>query len=159
MTVNARFATVFGIGRIPYAPGTAASLVAVLIALPVLWYGGWIAMAALTLAATGFGVWVSDGYGVETDTADPSDCVIDEFAGQWLACTLMGLAGPPEDAGAMAFRFAAAFLLFRLFDIAKPWPVDRAERLRGGLGIMADDIVAGLIAGGVVFLFADAGLI
>lgn len=158
MTIFAQFATVFGIGRVPKAPGTAASLVAVLVAVAVLSFTGWIGMMALALAATLFGVWVSDGYGLETGTTDPQDCVIDEFAGQWLALAIAALAANKGEPALSIAGYVVAFVLFRLFDIAKPWPVNKAEKLRGGLGIMADDVVAGAIAGFVVFLFADAGL-
>jgi phosphatidylglycerophosphatase A len=76
--------------------------------------------------------------------------VIDEVAGQLLACAFapLSLAG-----------FALAFLLFRLFDISKLWPISAAERLRGGLGIVVDDLVAGLIAGLIVAVFASTGFI
>jgi phosphatidylglycerophosphatase A len=159
MTLFAQFATAFGIGRVQKAPGTVASLVAIVIAIPVLWLGGWIAMLALALLTTLFGVWVADGYGIETNLTDPQDCVIDEFAGQWLTCAIGAMAAMPGDPALSWIGFVLAFLLFRLFDIAKPWLVKRAENLRGGLGIMADDVVAGVIAGAVVFLFAYSGFI
>jgi phosphatidylglycerophosphatase A len=159
MTNFAQFATAFGIGRVRQAPGTVASLVAVLIAVPVMYFTGWIGMAVIALATTAFGVWVADGYGLETGIADPQDCVIDEFAGQWIACAIMNINGPAEDLWSGVARFVLAFLLFRLFDIAKPGLVKKAENLRGGLGIMADDVLAGVIAGFVVFLAAYSGFV
>ena len=79
----------------------------------------------------------------ETGNDDPSECVIDELAGQWLACAFALLRRRlPLPA------FLLAFLLFRLFDIWKPWPIFwRQTKLPGGLGVMTDDIVAGLMAG------------
>lgn len=147
-----QFATAFGIGRLPSAPGTWASLFAVLIAVPVMWLTGWMGMAVLALVTTLFGVWASDQYAVTSGIEDPKECVIDEFAGQWITCAIAGMAAMPGSPALSWVGFVLAFLLFRLFDIAKPWPINRAEHLRGGLGIMADDVVAGAIAGFIVFL-------
>jgi phosphatidylglycerophosphatase A len=159
MNMIAQFATGFGIGRVRYAPGTAASLAAVIVAVPIMLLAGWIGMLVLALATTGFGIWVADRYGEQTGVTDPKECVIDEFAGQWLTCAVAGMAAMPGQASLSWAGFVLAFLMFRLFDIAKPWPVSRAEYLRGGLGIMADDVVAGLIGGCVVFLFAWGGFL
>jgi phosphatidylglycerophosphatase A len=150
MNDTARCATVFGLGRAPYAPGTAASFAALIVAIPVMVLLGWIAMLVLAAAAAAFGVWVSGRYALDTGVADPKECVIDEVAGQWLACAF---------APVSFWGFLFAFLLFRLFDIAKPWPVSKAETLAGGLGIVADDVVAGLMAGVVVFLFDWGGFL
>lgn len=154
-----QLATAFGLGRLPHAPGTWASLAAIVIAIPVMWLTRWQGMAVLAVLTTLLGVWVSDQYGTMVDDTDPKECVIDEFAGQWIACAIAGMASMKEDPALSAGDFLLAFLLFRLFDIAKPGLVKRAENLRGGLGIMADDVVAGAIAGFVVFLFADSGLL
>ena len=72
------------------------------------------------------------------DGHDPGEIVIDEVAGQWLACLFL----PPE-----IWLYALAFVLFRMFDIFKPWPVDHLDKHgTGGLGIMQDDMAAGLYA-------------
>jgi len=149
-----QLATAFGIGRLPKAPGTWASLAAIVIAVPVMWLTGWMGMAVLALVTTVFGVWVCDRYAEATGIDDPKECVIDEFAGQWIACTIAGMAAMPGAPALSWIGFLLAFLLFRLFDIAKPWPINRAENLRGGLGIMADDVVAGAIGGFITFLVA-----
>ena len=138
-----QFATVFGIGRLPSAPGTWASLFAVLIAVPVMWLTGWMGMAVLALVTSVFGVWVSDHYAVTSGIEDPKECVIDEFAGQWITCAIAGIAAMPGAPALSWIGFVLAFLLFRLFDIAKPWPINRAEHLRGGLGITAADVEIG----------------
>jgi phosphatidylglycerophosphatase A len=83
-----------------------------------------------------------------TGNTDPSECVIDELAGQWLACAF---------APRSLWAFVLAFLLFRLFDITKPWPIRAAERIPGGLGVMLDDMIAGLAAGLLVLLAAHMG--
>jgi phosphatidylglycerophosphatase A len=159
MTMHEQLATAFGIGRLPKAPGTAASFAAILIAIPVMWLAGFYGIAALAIIVTGAGIWISDVYGQQTGIADPQDCVIDEFAGQWIACAVMALSPTADTVGLTAVRFLVVFLLFRLFDIAKPWPVKKAEDLPGGIGIMADDVVAGLIAGFVVYLIDYSGFL
>jgi phosphatidylglycerophosphatase A len=143
-------ATLFGIGRAPVAPGTVASLVALPVAWLVMMAGGPIALVSLALVTAALGMWACDVYAKDKGAHDPSECVIDEVAGQFLACALapLSLAG-----------FALAFALFRLFDISKLWPISEAESLRGGLGIMADDLVAGLMAGLIVVVFASTGFV
>ena len=152
MNLHTGIATVFGIGRARAAPGTVASL----LALPVAWIIAagegrvWLLAAAILVAAAGG--WACELYVRETGKSDPSECVIDEVAGQWLACAFAPLSilhGLPA--------YALAFVLFRIFDIAKPWPLSAAERLPGGAGVMADDLLAGLIAGLIVAVFAHAG--
>jgi phosphatidylglycerophosphatase A len=159
MTLHEQLATGFGIGRAPHAPGTVASFAAIIIAVPVMYFFGWYGITALAIIATGVGIWISDEYGQQTGITDPKDCVIDEFAGQWIACSFAAMAPAPDGIASFAARLFVAFALFRLFDIAKPWPVSKAENLRGGLGIMADDVVAGLIAGFVVYLFDYSGFL
>ncbi len=76
--------------------------------------------------------------------------MIDEVAGQWLACA----AAPLSPLG-----FAAAFVLFRLFDITKLWPVSEGEKLRGGWGIMVDDMIAGALAAAIIAVLRWQSLI
>lgn len=141
-----RLATCFGIGYIPFAPGTAASLAA----LPLGWGFTVIHWQALAIA-TGFvtlaGIWASGAYARSLGVKDPSDCVIDEVAGQWLSLLPIALEARAHDWRS----YAMALFLFRVFDMWKPWPVSAAERLPGGFGIMADDVVAGVIAAGVLY--------
>jgi phosphatidylglycerophosphatase A len=143
-------ASVGGIGYAPVASGTVASAVAVILALPLLYVGGSIALAVGSLLAFGVGIAACDAHVRSTGRDDPSECVIDEVAGQWLAAAFAipafgGLVTQPQDA---AVTLCLSFLLFRLFDIWKPWPVSWAERsFSGGLGVMADDMIAGLLAG------------
>ncbi len=133
-------ATWFGCGLWPFGPGTAGSLGAILAAWALhRWLGyamAWhLLLAALLLLPA---VWAAGEAARQSGGGDPGFVVIDEVLGQWVAL-----------AGAGAFTFtgaAAAFVLFRLFDIFKPWPVRAAERLPGGWGIVADDAAAGLYA-------------
>jgi phosphatidylglycerophosphatase A len=143
-------ATLAGIGRVPIAPGTLASVVALPFAWLLLRFGGATAMALSLLVAIAVGTWACDAYAQISGSSDPPECVVDELAGQWLACAFA-----PLSLGG----FAVAFVLFRLFDIVKPWPVSAAERLSGGAGIMADDLVAGAIAGVIVAVASALGLV
>ncbi|HUC10208.1 MAG TPA: phosphatidylglycerophosphatase A [Stellaceae bacterium] len=127
-------ATWFGIGLIPLAPGTWGALAA----LPIGWMirGRWGApgLAAAFAAVFVGGCWAAGAVANASGVQDPGAVVVDEVAGLWLVL----LAAPPEPSA-----WALAFLLFRLFDIWKPWPVRWADlRVRGGFGIMLDDILA-----------------
>jgi len=143
-------ATLFGLGRLGFAPGTLGSLVALPIAWLVMRTGGMYALLALSAVVAVLAIWVSDAYARESGDADPSECIIDELAGQLLACALAPLS---------LLGFALAFVLFRLFDISKLWPVSAVERIGGGPGIVGDDMVAGLMAGIVVAVASTAGLV
>ncbi len=131
-------ATWFLIGRIPFAPGTWGSLAAVILAAPIAATGGWTALTAAALAVSLLGIPIADRAEKAMGRKDPGAIVIDEVAGQWIA-----LIPAAPDLG----NYILGFALFRLFDIAKPGPVGWADRrLSGGLGIMADDIIAGALA-------------
>ena len=131
----------FGCGRAPKAPGTVGSIGAVplhlllrLLPLPV--------HAAVVLGLTAGGIWSAGRVATELNESDPQSIVIDEVVGTLIA---MGLVRRRS-----ALRQLAALVVFRAIDIAKPGPVSTAERLKPvGLGIMADDLLAGLIAGAV----------
>jgi phosphatidylglycerophosphatase A len=138
-------ATVFGLGYAPKGPGTVGSLGALLIAWLVSTYAGigplWFAALAAVLAIPG--IWAADAVAKEIGRKDPQIVVVDEVVGQWLA-----LAG----ASHLNWKsWLAAFALFRLFDIWKPPPVRQLERLPTGVGIVADDAMAGLYAALVLF--------
>jgi phosphatidylglycerophosphatase A len=139
-------ATGFGSGYLRPAPGTWGSLVGLAAwALLARLCGPWplvAAPAALTLIA----VWASQRVVDETGEGDPSFIVIDEWAGIWFALLPLALIPPTFHGGIWALRLAPPFLLFRLFDIWKPGPVDAAQRLPGGWGVVLDDVVAGLMA-------------
>ena len=134
-------ATWFGVGLIRDAPGTWGSLAALPCAAGLYLLGGPWLLAGATGLVVMAGVWASGRYAAALGSGDPGAVVVDEVAGQWLALVPL-----PLD----SWWYAAAFALFRLFDIAKPWPIGWLDRsLGGGLGIMADDLVAGLAAGAV----------
>jgi len=99
--------------------------------------GTWLLLLAAIFVFV-LGIWAADKYAALLGTSDPSEVVIDEVAAMWLTL----IAAPMTPLG-----WLIAFGLFRLFDIAKPWPVSLADRtLKGGFGIMADDILAAIYA-------------
>ncbi len=127
-----------GIGFLPGAPGTYASAAACLVYFAAGEPSGpavWAVIAALVVT----GLWASSDAMETFGSRDPRACVIDEAAGMYLALVAAGAVGP--------VWILVAFVLFRAFDSAKPFPVGRLERLPGGSGIMADDLAAGLAAG------------
>ena len=126
--------TWFGVGLSPLAPGTCASLVALTIGWAIRAVTGIAGLAVAVALVFAIGCWAAAVVATAGRVQDPDMVVVDEVAGQWVAV----LAAPfdPLDWG-------LAFLLFRLFDIAKPWPVRWVDRrVKGGLGIMLDDILA-----------------
>ena len=133
-------ATGFGTGFSPVAPGTAGSLAALLPwlalrELPLPLYAAALALAFLA------GVWACAWLVKTLRVSDPSIAVWDEFTGMWIA--LLPLVSMP----AHWLWILGAFILFRIFDIAKPWPVSWADRsIHGGLGVMFDDVLAGAYA-------------
>ena len=143
MRFSTIIASVLGIGYFPVASGTVMSIVATVLAVILAQHGGGLTLVAASLIAFVIGIWACGDHVRATGRDDPSECVIYELAGQWLACA--GICFTPIYPSVAAF--ALAFLLFRLFDILKPWPISAAEKMPGGMGVMADDMLAGLAAG------------
>ncbi len=130
-------ATFFGIGFFPVAPGTAASLAVVLIYKFLLAPLPWAFVFVLLFLLGILGLVSSAFYSSELGEKDPRRIVIDEVCGQLLALIFV-----PPTWTALGLSFA----LFRFFDIVKPWPVTKSEKLRGGWGIMVDDLMAAAIS-------------
>jgi phosphatidylglycerophosphatase A len=150
--LSSQLATFFGIGRIPFASGTFASAAALLLGV-LLVPLGWQALAAVAVVAVAVGVWACDRHACALGVCDPSECVLDEVAGQWIGLIPVAFYAHPFD-----WRpYALSFFLFRLFDVAKLWPLSAAERLPGGWGVMADDVLAGLFTAGLVYAALAAG--
>jgi phosphatidylglycerophosphatase A len=123
-------------GRSPFAPGTAGTVVGVLLYLLVKGLGpAWYLAAAAAVIV--IGIWVAGRAEVLLGKKDDQSIVIDEIAGYLVAMVLV-----PSGWGSIA----AGFLLFRFFDIVKPWPLKRLQDLHGGAGVMLDDIGAGVYA-------------
>jgi phosphatidylglycerophosphatase A len=130
--------TWFGAGLLPVMPGTWGSLAALPCAWAIRISWGVTGLAIAALIAFVVGGWAAGTIAKTSDVKDPGAIVIDEVAAQWLVL----LPAPPD-----TLSYAAAFLLFRIFDIWKPWPVRLADRrVPGGLGIMLDDLLAAVYA-------------
>ncbi|MCC7185431.1 MAG: phosphatidylglycerophosphatase A [Acidobacteria bacterium] len=126
--------TVAGVGYLPIAPGTWGSAVAVILYL-VTRQWAWPAQLALLLVVTVVGIWASDVTAKALNREDPGPVVIDEVAGQLVTLFMTG---------AGLYGAIIGFFVFRIFDIIKPWPARQLEDLPGGVGIMADDLMAGV---------------
>ena len=129
--------TFFGAGNFPFAPGTFASFLVALIyyyllySLDAVWLGVVIAFVFL------IGVAAAGAHSRELERKDPKPVVIDEVCGQLIAYILVPAA---------AANVVAGFLLFRFFDVLKPYPIRKLEAFPRGWGIMADDVAAGILA-------------
>jgi phosphatidylglycerophosphatase A len=139
-------ATWFGCGYFPWGPGTVGSIAAVAIAAALHAYAGmgrWRLLSLILLLAVP-AVWASTKAARALHTEDPGQVVIDEVLGQWV--TLLGAA---------AFNWKSLLLglaMFRLFDIWKPWPVRKFEKLPDGAGIVADDLAAGVYGALILYI-------
>jgi phosphatidylglycerophosphatase A len=138
-----------GSGLFPKAPGTAGSAAALiffplLMMMPLWAYGATIVLAAVV------GNFICGYAAKKLGVHDDGRIVWDEFVGQWIALFSLPVwwqYGMPSHFGAVFFWVLLGFLLFRFFDVLKPWPISWLdEKLEGGFGIMADDIVAGVFA-------------
>lgn len=143
-------ATCFGCGYFPWGPGTVGSLAGLAIAAALHGFLGagrllLLGLAALSIAPS---IWASREAARALGDEDPKQVVIDEVLGQWV--TLLGVP-------AVSWKsLAVGFVLFRLFDIWKPWPVRQFEKLPEGVGIVADDVAAG--AYGALILYIGSAL-
>lgn len=161
MTVDARtawsrapfsmfFATCAGIGHIPGGPGTYAAIAA----LPSIWWfshnlNPWVHGGLVLLMSLLGWLWC-DRAGKALEVEDSGKIVVDEWVGVWLALVPFGPLSIPD--------LIVGLLAFRVFDIRKPWPVGWADKnVKGGLGVMLDDVLAGLMAMIVVLLFRSFG--
>jgi phosphatidylglycerophosphatase A len=139
-------ATWFGCGYFPWGPGTVASVAAVGIAAVLHMYAQAGRMTLLVLVAVLVvpAVWASSEAARAMGDEDPKQVVVDEVLGQWV--TLLG-------ASALSWRsFALGLVLFRVFDIWKPWPVRQFEKLPEGVGIIADDLAAGVYGALILYI-------
>ncbi len=128
--------TLGGLGYQGPAPGTIASLIGTVTAWPIHVYGPPYSLAATAFITFFIGCWAADKYQQSSTRPDAPEVVIDELSGQWLSLAFL----PPD-----LIYFGVGFLLFRLYDIAKPWPINLVDRcVKGGFGVMADDILAAL---------------
>ena len=146
--MSAAIATIFGIGYLRPAPGTWGSLFAIILAILIVEIFGVIGFIFALLSISIFGWWATSVYLKQIKTKDPSEVVIDELVGQWIAVL-------PIVISAFYFKlepfdlwpgWISSFLFFRLFDILKPSLIGWADEKNGALGVMLDDIFAGIAA-------------
>lgn len=148
--------TVCGVGYMRPAPGTWGSLAA----LPLAWalhvLGGFPLLVAASVLVFLSGWWATAVMTADTSDEDPSEIVIDEVVGQWIALFPLSLAAWRLDVEILALwpGWVAGLALFRLFDITKWGPVGWADRRGDPLGVMLDDVFAGIAAAAGVFLLA-----
>lgn len=135
-----------GSGFSPVAPGTAGSAAATLVIVALAWSGHatWWLLVLLALAASvinvALGAWIERYFGRK----DPGQVVIDECAGQWLTLIPTTLWPAPW------WAFLVGFVLFRVFDIAKPLGARRLEKFPRGWGVLLDDVLCGIYAGAIL---------
>ena len=139
-------ATLGPIGHLRPAPGTIGSLVALGAGYLIANFSLGVLVAAI-LALSILGIFAAERYGQRTGKKDASEVIIDEVVGQWIPLVIIPLE---------IDWYIAAFLLFRFFDISKIGPVGHAEKFSGGVGVMADDLMAGILAALVLWLGAIA---
>jgi len=138
MKTLAVFLASFGfVGYFPIAPGTAGSLAGLVLYAFVKWIGSPAVELSTIVAVFAIGVWAAHGTELALGRKDPGIVVIDEVLGMLITLALLPLS---------VTGIALGFLLFRVLDVIKPYPAAQLEHLHGGLGIMADDAVAGLYA-------------
>lgn len=160
-----RLATAFGLGYAPVAPGTVGSLVAVVFFVPFLLWGANVFVQAAYLVALVVlglaGQWSVEEALPRWGGGDPRPIVIDEILGQWLTYGALVLAhalDPATGVPGPGWKYLlAGFILFRAFDVMKPFPIRRSERLPGGAGVLMDDVLAGIYAGLGLLLLVRTG--
>lgn len=150
-------ATFFYVGLLRPAPGTWGSAAAIPVAYLIHWLSGFPGLAVATIVVFFIGWWATKEATRGMLDHDPSEIVIDEVAGQWIALWPLsaGLWWMGSDPWVFPYPgWIAAFVLFRLFDIWKPGPVGWADRRNDAFGVMFDDVIAGLIAAILVIITA-----
>ena len=162
MTLVSLIATVGGVGHLRPAPGTWGSLAGLVLGWALASITGWIGLLIGTVIVFYVGRWATDMVTRGTDNHDPSEIVVDEVAGQWVALLPVVIGASMTYSALLDLwpGWIAAFALFRLFDIKKPWIVGHYDRMDTPHGVMMDDICAGAMAAvGVVALAAAAHLV
>ncbi len=139
-------ATLGPIGHLRPAPGTIGSLFALGSGYLIANFSLGVLVAAI-LALSILGIFAAERYGQRTGKKDASEVIIDEVVGQWIPLVIIPLE---------IDWYIVAFLLFRIFDISKFGPVGHAETFTGGVGVMADDLMAGILAALVLWMGAIA---
>jgi phosphatidylglycerophosphatase A len=151
--MNWFFITVAYSGLAPKAPGTAGSLLSLIFGVLILIFLGEETLFYATLLAIVAGIKMIDSYEAKSNSHDDKRIVIDELVGMWLALAIApGMKIDPDTllhvSNGVLIQIILSFVLFRIYDIKKPSYIGRIDRdVKGGLGVMGDDILAGIAAG------------
>jgi len=148
-------ATFFYVGYLKPAPGTWGSLAALPAAYVIMSWAGFWGLIFVAIITYGIGYWATLQETKGADNHDPSEIVIDEVVGQWVALFPVAYGANMMSVSLLTLwpGWIAAFVLFRLFDITKPGPVGWADKRDDATGVMMDDVIAGVLAAvGVVIL-------
>ncbi|NIU01416.1 MAG: phosphatidylglycerophosphatase A, partial [Nitrosopumilaceae archaeon] len=129
-------ATGFGLGYSPVAPGTAGSILGLLIAYFLI-RGNTVYLVIASVVCFGAGIISATAVERDSGIEDPSLVVVDEIIGMWISLFFIPY---------LWWSYLIAFLLFRFFDVVKPFPVNSIQKLQNGWGIMMDDVLAGVYA-------------
>ena len=143
------FCTLFNLGFVKFMPGTIGSLVSLPLGYLILKLCGLLVFILVIIALLTISYFAVSKYLTEKKSKDPKEVIIDEFIGQFIALIFI-----PNT----AFALLMAFLLFRIFDIAKPYPVNKAEKIPGAIGVLADDVVAGLMTACIIAILNMSGI-
>jgi len=135
MRLGLFIATCGYLGYVPVAPGTFGSAAGLVVFAAVRWSGSPALELAVIILLFAVGVWSANAAERHFGGVDPAPVILDEVVGMLVTLAFL----PVNITGAIV-----GFLLFRLFDVVKPWPANRLEALHGGLGVMADDAMAGV---------------
>jgi len=159
MNLNRLFITFLGTGLSPKAPGTVGSFAALIVGVGLLEVIPMQTFFMLTLTITIIGIFEINKYENQTGSHDDKSIVIDEVSGMWIALMFaLSVAYKMEYAYAKEIAILGSFAAFRLFDIWKPSTIGTIDRkVKGGLGVMGDDILAG-VAGGMLTIALLLGL-
>jgi len=159
MNVQRLFLTFFGAGLSPKAPGTVGTLAALPVGLLILFYLGMETLFLITITVSIIGIFEINKYEKSTGIHDHQQIVIDEAVGMWLSLMIaISTANQLSYSYSVLIAIVLSFLSFRLFDIWKPSTIGRIDRdIEGGLGVMGDDILAG-IAGGLLSALLMLGI-
>lgn len=156
MNIAHLIATFFCTGHLRPAPGTWGSLAALPVACGLHLLGGAPLLIAATVLVFALGWWATALETKGKDDHDPSEIVIDEVVGQWIAFLPVSIGAAHTEAALTDLwpGWIAAFLGFRFFDILKPGPIGWADRRGDALGVMLDDVIAGVFAAVLVVILA-----
>ena len=133
------FLTFFYTGLSPFAPGTIGSIAAAIVGYMILLYFPVSTLILLSILITSIAIKEIDKYEKLSKTHDPKEIVIDEVVGVWLAFAL---------SGTTILQMVLSLIFFRIYDIWKPSIIGRIDQnYKGGIGVMGDDIIAGVLAG------------